>query len=334
MYSGAAAAAGSAPERAMRAAALLLLLGALATPAAVGDAPWDRLDELLPPSLRDALPTVLRFAGDLCELPETRSDPDIEEGELYVVEHYSGRRSRYPAAAAAARLRRLRPARLALYAGGWGNEPGDAAARALVPALLADHALVLELDAARALGGSYAAAAARVPRLARAAAALLLGAAGAGLAPGRVHAVGFSLGAHVLAAAARAARRRGAGRLARLTALDPARPCFARGRAARRWRLARGDAHFVQVLHSSALGLRRPLGHVDVYARPARGGAAALAAAHAAAWRLWARPGLRGRRCASTRDLRDGSCAGRAESVGYTCAPTTRGVFLLQEEDT
>ncbi|KAI5630877.1 lipase domain-containing protein [Phthorimaea operculella] len=309
------------------------------------EARWASVDALLPDTLRHSLPNLIRIVGDLCFLPSHLTSTD----ELYVVEHTADAVRRYPVSRAEERVRALRPARLALYAGGWGNAPGDEASRAVVAALRTDHALVLELDTS-ALRGEYVSAAARVPELTHALAGLVLGAARVGVAPSAVHAVGFSLGAHAAGAAARAVWRAGAGRLGRLTALDPARPCFTRGDTARRWRLARDDAAFVHVVHSSAssLGLARQLGHVDVYVRGAGGGgaggggAAALVRAHHAAWRLWARSAgaggsassLRGRRCADVSTLRNGTCDdGEYISLGYSISPELRGIFLLEVKD-
>lgn len=105
-----------------------------------------------------------------------------------------------------------------------------------------------------------------------------------------LHLIGFSLGAHVAGITGRLVQR-GMGRpLQRITALDPARPCFGRASA---YRVGRGDARFVQVVHSSAgaLGVEEPLGHTDVYVAPqpeCRARAFTLECDHAQAWRMYA----------------------------------------------
>lgn len=51
----------------------------------------------------------------------------------------------------------------------------------------------------------------------------------------------------------------------RITGLDPARPCFREGEELNG--LQRGDALFVDIIHSNAgvLGRRSPLGDIDFY---------------------------------------------------------------------
>ncbi|SPP83558.1 blast:Lipoprotein lipase [Drosophila guanche] len=75
--------------------------------------------------------------------------------------------------------------------------------------------------------------------------------------------VGFSMGAHV---AGLAGKHLQTGRLRMIRALDPALPFFRY--AQEKERLARDDADYVEVLHTSvgSYGFDRPLGHVDFYA--------------------------------------------------------------------
>ncbi|XP_061710570.1 uncharacterized protein LOC133520214 [Cydia pomonella] len=80
-----------------------------------------------------------------------------------------------------------------------------------------------------------------------------------------VHLIGFSLGAHVAGFAGSELRN-----ISRITGLDPAGPLFEFQDP--RARLDRGDAAFVDVIHSNGetlilggLGAAQPLGHVDFY---------------------------------------------------------------------
>ncbi|KPI95290.1 Lipase member H-B [Papilio xuthus] len=116
--------------------------------------------------------------------------------------------------------------------------------------------------------------------------------------------------------------------------------------AVTRWRLASGDASFVQVVHTSAgvLGLAEPLGHADVYANGVlapqpecedRSAAMALGCDHAQAWRLYAASVsdarvLSARRCANWAELNDGGCAGAETSLGYSCSADSRGLYLYK----
>ncbi|EDV92837.1 GH18611 [Drosophila grimshawi] len=75
--------------------------------------------------------------------------------------------------------------------------------------------------------------------------------------------IGFSMGAHV---AGLASKHVLTGRVRVIRALDPAQPFFRY--AQERERLDKGDAYYVEVLHTSvgSYGFDRPLGHVDFYA--------------------------------------------------------------------
>ncbi|XP_078600321.1 pancreatic triacylglycerol lipase-like [Branchiostoma floridae x Branchiostoma japonicum] len=79
-----------------------------------------------------------------------------------------------------------------------------------------------------------------------------------------VHIIGHSLGAHAAGFAGKATQRTGF-TVARISGLDPAGPGFRRARAADR--LDRGDAMFVDVIHTDilVLGKLKPIGHVDFY---------------------------------------------------------------------
>lgn len=76
---------------------------------------------------------------------------------------------------------------------------------------------------------------------------------------------GHSLGAHICGYAGRHFHHLTNKKVPRITGLDPARPCFNEGE--RLNGLQRGDADFVDVIHSNAgiLGLKNPIGDVDFY---------------------------------------------------------------------
>ena len=93
-----------------------------------------------------------------------------------------------------------------------------------------------------------------------------------------IYFIGHSLGTHVSHFASKflqSARNGTEGKIARLTALDPAAPMIEDCKACL---MSQQDAHFVDIIHTSAappnyvrsrfsnyLGLRQPLGHVDFY---------------------------------------------------------------------
>lgn len=79
------------------------------------------------------------------------------------------------------------------------------------------------------------------------------------------HTKGHSLGAHICGYAGRHFHSLTEKLVPRITGLDPARPCFNEGE--RLNGLQRGDARFVDIIHSNAgiLGVKNPIGDVDFY---------------------------------------------------------------------
>lgn len=76
---------------------------------------------------------------------------------------------------------------------------------------------------------------------------------------------GHSLGAHIVGSAGRNLNYKTDKLLPRITGLDPANPCFNQGENLTG--LARGDAEFVDIIHSNpgALGKRDAIGDADFY---------------------------------------------------------------------
>lgn len=80
-----------------------------------------------------------------------------------------------------------------------------------------------------------------------------------------IHAIGFSLGAHVAGFASNALEGAVGQKFQRITALDPALPFFAT--PLKDWKLDRTDAGFVDVIHTNGgvFGKLENCGHVDFY---------------------------------------------------------------------
>lgn len=78
----------------------------------------------------------------------------------------------------------------------------------------------------------------------------------------QIHVIGFSLGAQ---AAGMISNYIKAGRLIRVTGLDPAKPLFVFAKDDHR--LSKADATFVDVIHTDVLqrGILQPIGHADFY---------------------------------------------------------------------
>ncbi|KAG9510724.1 Lipase member H, partial [Fragariocoptes setiger] len=80
-----------------------------------------------------------------------------------------------------------------------------------------------------------------------------------------MHLVGFSLGSHVSGFAGKYVKANSNQMIGRITGLDPAGPCFSNKKPDDR--LDRGDALYVDVVHSSSyiFGMSQRIGHRDVY---------------------------------------------------------------------
>ena len=79
----------------------------------------------------------------------------------------------------------------------------------------------------------------------------------------QIKVIGHSLGAHVAGFAGKYIQKLLRQKYQMIVGLDPAEPSFGKRSPANR--LSRGDANYLEVFHTSRLGIHSPLGDVDVY---------------------------------------------------------------------
>lgn len=79
----------------------------------------------------------------------------------------------------------------------------------------------------------------------------------------RIKVIGHSLGAHVAGFAGKSIQKLLGQKYQMIIGLDPATPSF--GSRSANNRLARDDANYLEVFHTSHLGMHSPMGHVDIY---------------------------------------------------------------------
>lgn len=155
-----------------------------------------------------------------------------------------------------------------------------------------------------------------------------------------LHLIGHGLGAHILGAAARYLKELTNQTIPRITGLDPALPCFNMGDCLTG--LLRGDAKFVDIIHSNAgvLGARYPSGDADFYP----GGVTSLPpgclnifCAHQRSWEYFVETIFPGNEynfmatpCVSITRLRNGKCRDPQVPMGYMLNSTARGNFFLE----
>ncbi|XP_066582884.1 phospholipase A1 member A-like [Prorops nasuta] len=131
---------------------------------------------------------------------------------------------------------------------------------------------VLMLDWTRGASSAYNVAVANTELVGRQLGLLLMDMINLGTSPNEIHAVGFSLGAHVAGCAAEHLKRNHL-LLGRITGLDPASPFFRHHIFREPWRkLDASDAKLVDVIHTDGsedfadgFGLFKPIGHVDFF---------------------------------------------------------------------
>ncbi|XP_026761137.1 lipase member H-B-like [Galleria mellonella] len=318
----------------------------------IADAGGDTLDILgaaLPPFIANNFEQLVKAAADSCDiLPlellfSRRYTSEIPF--LDMVEFTRESTRAYKISAAHQRLRdHPPPPLLIIYIPGWWNTPTDESSEALVTALLHKNPIVLVVDTRPIFRRGYIASASRVKALAHLLHSFITKVHQQGYPLSSIHLIGFSLGAHVAGMTGKLVQRSLHGRLGRIIALDPARPCFMRPSD---YRLNRSDADFVQVVHSSAgvLGLEQPVGDADIYVNgvsvkqpECRDRSITLECDHAQAWRLYAASvinerSLMARKCYTWEQLMNGYCTGNETAMGYSCSVNFRGMFLYKSNN-
>uniref|UniRef100_A0A2A4J3D6 Lipase domain-containing protein n=1 Tax=Heliothis virescens TaxID=7102 RepID=A0A2A4J3D6_HELVI len=325
----------------------LAVLAVLAAAAAAASTPapdaLSVLGAILPPFVSQRFDELVKAASATCEvLPQQLlfSRAALEAAQTPLLKYSRGRRRASEPGA-------LRPRRgddaLVLYVPGWWNTPSDPSSRAILSALLTRHASVHMLDTRLSFCRGYVASVSNVMPLSHLLYGFIKDLHKSGFPVSSIHIIGFSLGAHVAGFTGKLVRKKLNATLGRITALDPARPCFARTE----FRLDKRDAQFVQVVHSSSgvLGLEEPVGHTDVYVNgvsskqpECRDRSISLECDHAQAWKLFSASvrddaSLTGRRCASWDELLQGRCSGEEVVLGYSCSDTQHGMFLYRSKE-
>lgn len=156
----------------------------------------------------------------------------------------------------------------------------------------------------------------------------------------RVHVIGHSLGAQISGEAGRRYQEKTNKLLPRITALDPARPCFNEGEVLNG--VGRGDAAFVDVIHTNngALGQRNPIGDADFYPNGVvilQPGSLHIGSSHKRAIELYAEsvwPGnentFMATKCNSLYSLNAGLCAKAPVPMGFAATVGSKGNFFLK----
>uniref|UniRef100_A0A1L8DJ91 Putative vitellogenin-1 n=3 Tax=Nyssomyia neivai TaxID=330878 RepID=A0A1L8DJ91_9DIPT len=156
----------------------------------------------------------------------------------------------------------------------------------------------------------------------------------------QIHVIGHSLGAHVAGAIGRHFIEVVKKSLPRITGLDPARPCFNEGEVMTS--LQRGDAEFVDVIHtnSGGLGKMEPVGDADFYPNGMTvlmPGCAGIICSHLRAYEYFIESvypenerGFQAVRCNSLRGVTTRKCKTNPIPMGYACPKLAKGNYFLE----
>lgn len=301
---------------------------------------------LLTAHLNPKINELIRVASDTCDVLSldvliSRAITSLESTKVDIVEFTQQQRRTYSLSKAHLRLQDYQiPPTLVIYIPGWWNTPDDESTQAIINALLLRNGLVLLMDTQNSFSSGYVSSASRVKPLSRALYDFIERLYEIGVDPSTLHIVGFSLGAHVAGLAGKMAQKRLNKSIGKITALDPAKPCFSRPPE----RLQRGDANFVHVIHSSpgVVGLEVPIGHVDVYVNgvsgtqpECKGRSLSSQCDHSLSWRLYIASvtnssAFLGNYCEDWNALAAKACYGAEREVGYDVSSTLEGLYLYR----
>ncbi|XP_070492769.1 vitellogenin-1-like [Chironomus tepperi] len=155
-----------------------------------------------------------------------------------------------------------------------------------------------------------------------------------------IHVMGHSLGAHIAGSAGKTFQHETDKLLPRITAFDPAKPCFGEGESLQG--VGRGDAEFVDVIHSDAGGLGKPeaIGDADFFPNgivPLMPGCFTIFCSHSRAWEYYAETVYKGnennfiaKKCGSLHSFEINACIRQEVAMGYSCPKTVKGNFFLK----
>ncbi|KAL4716531.1 hypothetical protein ACJJTC_010195 [Scirpophaga incertulas] len=204
---------------------------------------------------------------------------------------------------------------------GWTNSGHHALNTVVRDALLATQDCnVIVLDWSEAAAGSYVGAVRNVPGVGQSLGEFLTWLVGiTGGSWDDLHLIGFSLGAHVVGGAGRAA----AGSPARVTGLDPAGPLWLTNSN----KLTISSGQYVEGIHTDGgrQGIFAPVGHSDFYPNGGRNlqpGCDGSSCSHARAYQFFASSiytnRFIGRQCTSLSQAQNNECTGSTLHMGNT----------------
>ncbi|CAH2229366.1 jg21773 [Pararge aegeria aegeria] len=247
---------------------------------------------------------------------------------------------------AAEGLRRLRQLdqdrRLILFLHGFTDDPTKEAFANLTNSFFAtEQVSLIALDASPHIRWLYYRSSAVVQFIGQKLGQFLADVLQQGQDPAHIHIIGHSLGAHIAGSTGKAFLAASGRLLGRISALDPAGPCFSHVHPD--MRLKHTDAAYVDVIHTDGgvYGLKDAIGHKDYY--PNSGSmqpkCVLQSCSHSRSWILFgesvifpkAFPAVQ---CDDWEAFKNGICGPNVSYMGYASEPDGRnGRYFLQTND-
>ncbi|XP_026750752.2 pancreatic triacylglycerol lipase-like [Galleria mellonella] len=227
---------------------------------------------------------------------------------------------------------------LIIYLHGFTDDPGQASFKAVREALYKrglDN--VLALDGGHLINWLYLRSTTYVRFLGEKLGEVLAAMVHSGVKPETIHVIGHSLGSQIASFTGKTFTNLTGLHIGRITALDPAGPCFAQVEPD--LRIQSSDAEYVDVIHTNAgiAGMEEPVGDADYYPNGGSEQTDCVRAtcSHSRAWQLFAEstvnlqafPSIR---CESWTAFQNGTCDHEISYMGYPSKPGTKGLFYLQ----
>ncbi|XP_059055842.1 pancreatic triacylglycerol lipase-like [Achroia grisella] len=227
---------------------------------------------------------------------------------------------------------------LIIYLHGFTDDPGQTSFQTVKEALFRrglDN--VLALDGGHLLRWLYLRSTTYVRFLGEKIGEVLAAMVHSGVNPATIHIVGHSLGSQIAGFTGKTFTNLTGQHIGRITALDPAGPCFAQVEPD--LRIKASDAEYVDVIHTNAgiAGMEEPVGDADYYPNGGSEQTDCVLAtcSHSRAWLLFAESAVNPKafpaiKCESWTAFKNGTCDKQISYMGLPSKPGTKGLYYLQ----
>ncbi|XP_013165485.1 PREDICTED: uncharacterized protein LOC106116274 isoform X1 [Papilio xuthus] len=283
---------------------------------------------------------VKKLLGVAYEQLEGVREPDLNSLSLFFKTRASSKVYNISVAAEAiTRARAFNPQKnLIIFVHGFIDDPTKDSFKNISEAFLrSGETSVLALDGSPLIRWLYLRATTYVRFMGRKLGEVLAAMVKGGTDPASIHLIGHSLGSHISGFAGKTLLKLTGRRPGRISALDPAGPCFTHVDAD--LRVKDSDADYVDCVHSDSgvYGMKEPIGHADYFPNGGNSqpGCLLQTCSHSRSWLYFAeslleRTAFAAKRCPSWEHFKRDQCDDEVSYMGIDSKPGTKGKFFLQ----